>query len=160
MLGALKLASAITIGLIRLLAFLNNLFNINSAQSFVSLAISGPEQPYYKIIGPTFGSAWQGWLGLITIMLGELAVGVLGILGAIQMMGRRTADAASFQVSKTQANAGGILGVIVWYGFFVAVGEMYFNMWQTEIGLGSVNGAFRYGTVCAVLTFIIAMRDD
>ena len=58
------------------------------------------------------------------------------------------------------AIAGGMIGTIVWYGMFVTLGEMYFNMWQTEIGLGSVAGAFRYGTVCAVMTFLIAMRDD
>jgi predicted small integral membrane protein len=50
--------------------------------------------------------------------------------------------------------------MFVWYGFFVVLGEMYFNMWQTEIGAGSVNGAFRYGTVSAVLMFFIYMRDD
>ena len=160
MLRVLKIACAIVIGLIGLLAFLNNLLNINSAQSFVSMVISGPEQPYYKIIGPVLGSAWQAWLGLITIMLGELAVGVFGLLGAIKMTGSRTADAMSFQDSKTLAIAGGILGVIVWYGFFITIGEMYFNMWQTEIGLGSVNGAFRYGTVCAMLTLVVAMGDD
>jgi hypothetical protein len=57
MLRVLKILSAITIGLVGLLAFLNNLFNINSAQTFVSAVISGPEQPYYKIIGPTFSAS-------------------------------------------------------------------------------------------------------
>ena len=91
MLRVLKIVCAVFIGLIGLLAFLNNLINITSAQSFVSTVISGPEQPYYKIIGPTFAAAWQGWLGLGVIMLAELAVGVLGLVGACLLY---TSDAA------------------------------------------------------------------
>jgi predicted small integral membrane protein len=146
--------------MIGLLAFLNNLFNIASAQSFVSAVISAPEQPYYKVIGPAFSAGWQGWLGLVIIMAGELAVGVLGFFGAARMFGNRAVLSAGFQKGKNLAIAGGAIGVLVWYGGFVVLGEMYFNMWQTEIGLGSVNGAFRYGTVCAVLMFFISLRDD
>lgn len=59
MIRALKIVAAVVIGLMGTLAFLNNLFNLSSAQSFVSAVISAPEQPFYKVIGPTFGSAWQ-----------------------------------------------------------------------------------------------------
>ncbi|MDZ7768085.1 MAG: DUF2165 family protein [Woeseiaceae bacterium] len=58
--------------------------------------------------------------------------------------------------SKDVAISAGVLGMLVWYGFFIVIGEGYFHMWQTEIGLGSVEGAFRYGSVCAVLMFYIA----
>ncbi|MBT8054157.1 MAG: DUF2165 family protein [Xanthomonadales bacterium] len=156
----LKIFAALFIGLIGFLAFLNNLFNILSAQSFVAAVISAPEQPYYEIIGPTFAAGWQGWLGLLVIMAGELAAGVLGIIGAVKLFGTRSAVSSEFQNAKTFAIAGGAIGVLVWYGFFIVLGEMYFNMWQTDIGLGSVNGAFRYGTVCAVLMFFISLRDD
>lgn len=155
-----KIVAALIIGLIGALAFLDNLFNINSAQSFVSAVISAPEQPYYKVFGPTFGSTWQGWLGLLVIMAGELAAGVFGFIGAFNLFKNKTADTAEFEKAKVLAICGGAIGVFVWYGFFIVVGEMYFNMWQTDIGLGSVNGAFRYGTVCAVLMFFIAMHND
>jgi predicted small integral membrane protein len=160
MIRILKIAAAVLIGLIGTLAFLNNLFNITSAQSFVSAVISAPEQPFYKVIGPTFESGWQGWLGLCVIMAGELLAGLLGFIGAARMTSARLQEADGFQAAKSLAIAGGMIGTIVWYGMFVTLGEMYFNMWQTEIGLGSVAGAFRYGTVCAVMTFLIAMRDD
>ena len=160
MIRILKIVAAVIIGLIGTLAFLNNLFNITSAQSFVSAVISAPEQPFYKVIGPTFGSAWQAWLGLCVIMAGELAAGLLGFIGAGRMMAGKSLDADGFQNAKSLAIAGGMVGALVWYGMFVTLGEMYFNMWQTEIGSGSVAGAFRYGTVCAVMTLLIAMRDD
>jgi predicted small integral membrane protein len=156
----LKIIAALFIGLMGLLAFLNNLFNIMSAQSFVAAVISAPEQPYYKIIGPVFSAGWQGWLGLGVIMAGELTAGVLGFVGAAKLFGARSAVSTEFQNAKMLAIAGGAIGMFVWYGFFIVLGEAYFNMWQTEIGLGSVNGAFRYGTVCAVLMFFISMRDD
>jgi predicted small integral membrane protein len=157
---SLKIVAALFIGLIGSLAFLDNLFNITSAQSFVSAVISAPEQPYYKVFGPTFGSAWQGWTGLFVIMAGELAAGLLGFIGAFHLLKNKAASSAEFESAKVLAICGGAIGVFVWYGFFIVVGELYFNMWQTDVGLGSVNGAFRYGTVCAVLMFFIAMRND
>jgi predicted small integral membrane protein len=160
MLRILKILAAFAIGLIGLLAFLANLLNLDSAHSAVSAVISAPDQPYYKIWGPTFGAAWQGWLGLTFIMAGELAAGIFGVMGGLRMTARRTADAADFQAAKTYAIAGGMIGALVWYGFFITVGELYFHMWQTEIGLGSVEGALRYGTVCAVLALLVASRDD
>ena len=53
----LKIIAALFIGLLGLLAFFNNLFNIAAAQSSVAAVISAPEQPYYDVIGPTFGAA-------------------------------------------------------------------------------------------------------
>jgi hypothetical protein len=115
MIRVLKTGAAFTIGLIGLLAFVNNLLNLETAHTVVSAVISAPEQPYYQVFGPVFAASWQGWLALSIIMTGELAV---------------------------------------------SVGELYFNMWQTEIGLGSVEGAFRYGGVSAILALLIAARDD
>lgn len=155
-----KIAAAFFIGAIGFLFFLDNLFNLESAYSVVSFVISGAEQPYYKILGPTVSSTWLTYLALFTIMTGELAVGAMGFLGVFRMIKERKGSAESFSAAKSAAIAAGVLGVLIWYGFFVVVGEGYFHMWQTEIGLGSVEGAFRYGTVCAVLMFYIANQND
>ena len=154
-----KIVAAGFIGAIGLLFFLDNLFNLNSAYSVVSFVVSGAEQPYYKILGPVVTSNWLTWLALFTIMLGELGVGVLGFLGAYRMIKTRSGPADDFNSSKSFAVYAGVLGMFVWYGFFVIIGEGYFHMWQTEIGLGSVEGAFRYGTVCAVLMIYISSQD-
>jgi predicted small integral membrane protein len=155
-----KIAAALFIGAIGLLFFLDNLFNLESAYSAVSFVVSGAEQPYYKILGPTVSSTWHTYLALFTIMAGELAVGAMGFLGAFRMIKERKGSAESFSAAKSNAIAAGVLGMLIWYGFFVVIGEGYFHMWQTEIGLGSVEGAFRYGTVCAVLMFYIATQND
>jgi predicted small integral membrane protein len=155
-----KIAAALFIGSIGLLFFLDNLFNLEVAYSVVSLIVSGAEQPFYKIIGPTISSTWLTYLALFTIMGGELAVGAMGFFGAFRMIKERNGSAERFGVAKSTAVFAGVLGMLVWYGFFVVIGEGYFNMWQTETGLGSVEGAFRYGSVCAVLMLYIATQND
>ena len=155
-----KIVAAGFIGAIGLLFFLNNLFNLETAYSVVAFVISGTEQPYYKIMGPVVTSDWLTWLALFMIMAGELAVGFFGFLGAFRMIQQRSASADAFQSSKYYAIFAGTVGMLVWYGFFVILGEAYFNMWQTETGMGSVEGAFRYGSICAVLMFYISARNE
>jgi predicted small integral membrane protein len=155
-----KISAACFIGAMGLLFFLDNLFNLQSAYAVVSFVVSGAEQPYYRILGPVISSAWLTWAALFTIMAGELAVGVLGLLGAARMILTRAGSAAEFEAAKALAVHAGVMGMLVWYGFFIVAGEAYFHMWQTETGLASVEGAFRYGTVCAVLMFFIRSKDD
>lgn len=155
-----KILAAVFIGAIGLLFFLDNLFNLQTAHAVVSMVVSGAEQPYYQMIGPAVTASWLSWTALFTIMAGELAVGLLGLAGAVQMILARSGSAESFNHAKRLAVLGGVVGMLVWYGFFIVIGESYFNMWQFPTGLGSVEGAFRYGTVCAVLMFYVRLPDD
>ncbi len=155
-----KITAAAFIGTIGLLVFLGNLLNLNSAYDFVSFVVAGAEQPYYKIIGPTVTAVWLTWIALFVIMGVELAIGVLGFSGAIRMIQKRGETSDEFNNSKAHAVLAGILGMLLWYGFFIVIGEWYFQMWQTELGLGAVAGAFRYGSVCAVLMFFISSKDS
>ena len=155
-----KIAAAFFIGMLGLLLFLNNLFNLSPAYNAVSFVISSAEQPYYKTIGPSVSTNWLTWIALFTIMAGELFVGILGLLGTIQMIQKISGTADAFQKAKSNALLAGVIGMLLFYGFFIVIGEAYFNMWQTEIGVGSVGGAFRYGSVCAILMFFIASKND
>ena len=155
-----KIAAAGFIGAIGLLFFLDNLFNLDAAYTGVSFVLSGAEQPYYKILGPTVAAGWLTWLALATIMAGEFGAGILGFWGAVKLAQNRSASTEDFNSAKTTAIAAGALGMLVWYGFFVVIGEGYFHMWQSQVGLASAEGAFRYGTVCAVLMFYLTIRDD
>jgi len=155
-----KITAALFIGTIGLLVFVGNMVNLNSAYEFVSFVVAGVEQPYYKIIGPTVTAAWLTWVALVVIVVVELTVGILGFSGAIRMIQQRGGTADEFNNSKAHAVLAGIIGMLLWYGFFIVIGEGYFQMWQTELGLGSVGGAFRYGSVCAVLMFFISSKDS
>ncbi len=155
-----KITAALFIGTIGLLVFAGNMVNLNSAYEFVSFVVAGVEQPYYKIIGPTVTAVWLTWVALAVIMAVELAVGILGLSGAMRMIQKRGGTSDDFNKSKVHAVLAGILGMLLWYGFFIVIGEGYFQMWQTELGLGAVSGAFRYGSVCAVLMFFISSKDS
>ena len=57
----LKIIAALFIGLLGLLAFLNNLFNIASAQSFVSAVLAAPEAAAFaRGIGRAIADWYQG----------------------------------------------------------------------------------------------------
>ena len=155
-----KIIAALFIGLIGFLFFFSNLFNLEAAYSVVSYVVSGVEQPNYKIFGLEFLSAPLNYLALIIIMAIEFVIGILGFSGAYHMIRRRKEPMQEFIAAKKFAISGGLLGMFFWYGFFVIIGEGYFQMWQTVIGLGSVEGAFRYGTICAVLVFYISFNND
>lgn len=154
-----KIAASALIGLMGLLFFLGNGFNASAAFGGVSYVISGAEQPYYKVFGPTTSAPWAAWAGLAAIMAGELTVSVLGLTGAWRMLRKRSAVPEIFREVRTTAIAAGAMGMLVWYGAFIVIGEGYFYMW-TEASLRSVEGAFRYGSVCAALMFFIASGDD
>ncbi len=145
--------AALVVGLIGLLAFLDNANNLQSGFAVVQHVVSEAEQPVYKNLGPTINSPIIFWAMFLFIMAVELAVGVLGFWGLTQMIQSRSADSGSFQSAKSKAVLAAGLGMLLWYGAFVVVGEMYFNFWQTAPGLGSAEGAFRYGTAeqCAAL---------
>ena len=160
MIRTTKIAAALVIGVAGTLFFLDNLLNLEAAYGAVAGIVSGADQPFYKIIGPTITSTWLTYLALFMIMAGELAVGVLGLLGAGRMLKERQGSAESFAAAKTAAVHAGIVGMLLWYGFFIVIGEGYFGMWQSVAGVASAEGAFRYGTVCAVLMFFIASKDD
>ena len=40
--------------------------------------------------------------------------------------------------------------MLVWFGLFGVIGSAFFQMWQTQVGTGSMNGAFQYFMYCAV----------
>ncbi|MFA5937849.1 MAG: DUF2165 family protein [Sinimarinibacterium sp.] len=159
MIRHLKIASALFIGLIGLLFFVGNVFNAVTAHAAVSMVISGVEQPYYRMIGPGLHAPWIATVALITIMAGELSITVFGLSGAYRMFRMRCGSAESFHAAKSAAIGAGAIGMLVWYGLFIVIGEGYFHMWSPSM-LQSVEGAFRYGTVCVALALFIASRYD
>jgi predicted small integral membrane protein len=156
----LQITAALLIGLLGLLFFLGNVFNLSAAVATVGTVVSGAEQPYYQILGPALEPVWLHALALGCIALGELAVGALGLTGAVTMLRARGRPAPDFQRSKSTALAAGATGMLVWLGLFIVVGEGYFHMWQSEVGTGSAEGAFRYAGTCALLAALIAYPSD
>lgn len=152
--------AALVVGLTGLLAFLDNANNLQSGFALVQYVVSEAEQPVYENIGPAISSPVLIWAIFLFIMAIELAVGALGIWGLTEMIRSYSAEPGDFHSAKSKARLGAALGMLLWYGAFVVIGELFFNFWQTAPGLGSAEGAFRYGTVCAVLYFFLSAQSD
>jgi predicted small integral membrane protein len=155
MIRYLQIVIAVFLGVLGLLNFLGNLFDLNAAYSYLASVISNPPQPIYKIIGPTVTAHWLVWASLFVMMAGELLVGLLALCGAIRMFRQRAATSEAFQAAKFHAIVAAIFGMLLWYGLFNFVGEGYFIMWQIKIGRLAADAGFRYGTVCAFFMFFI-----
>jgi predicted small integral membrane protein len=72
----------------------------------------------------------------------------------------RNADRATFSASKKWAQIGSGVGVFVWFGLFGVIGAALFQMWQTTVGAGSMNGAFQYFFYCAITLLFLNQPDE
>ncbi|WP_438864756.1 DUF2165 family protein [Neptunicella sp.] len=138
---------------------LQNLANLDSAFQFVATVMAMENQPFYHSPMPPITSSTLVGIALALIILVELSVGIFGFVGMSQMLKNVKQSAAQFNQAKSHAIVGCGLGVVVWFGFFMTVGNTVFQMWQTEIGQGVMEGAFQYGSVCILILLFIAMPD-
>jgi predicted small integral membrane protein len=124
----LKIVLVVFVSLLCLLYATQNVVNLQAAHGFVSAALSMAEHVAYPAaFGPAITSPALVWVALTVIILSEFAAGLLGC---------------------------GV-GIIVWFGFFTVIGGAYFQMWQTQLGSASLQGAFQYTmTIGVVLLFL------
>lgn len=98
-------------------------------------------------------------IAFLVIILGEFLVGALSLTGAWHLWQARKGDGASFNSAKTYAILGAGMAMIVWFGGFVVLGGALFQMWQTQIGTGSFEGAFIYGATSAFILLFVNSPD-
>lgn len=157
----LKVILTASVGLMALLYGLQNIVNIQAAFQVVGTVLSMSDHAYYSSsIGPPIESPVLVWLALALIIGAELAAGLLAIKGAWDLWSSRAAPAPMYNQAKTYALLGCGLGAIVWFGFFGVLGGAYFQMWQTELGAMSLEGAFQYFVSCILILIFVNMPDD
>ena len=112
-----------------------------------------PDTLFFKTSNETLA-----WIALGLILILEFATGLLLIKGAFDMwQARLTSD---FEQAKKWSQIGAAFGVLVWFGFFGVIGAAFFHMWQTQVGTGSMNGAFQFFVACSITLIVISMSDD
>ena len=154
-----KVALVAFISLLCLLYAGQNVVNLQAAHFFVSTATGmAGHVAYPASLGPGLSPA-LAWVALIVIIAGEFAAGLLSARGAWALWSARHAPAESFNAAKRHANLGGGLALLVWFGFFTVLGGAYFQMWQTELGGGSLNGAFQYVTQIGIVLLFVNLDD-
>ena len=90
----------------------------------------------------------------------EFIAGLLAAKGAWDMWSARKAPAASFNAAKKYALLGCSTGIIIWLGLFSVFAGALFQMWQTQIGAGSLANAFQFFMACGLVFIIGNLADE
>lgn len=156
----LKIVLVVFVSLLCLLYAAQNVVNLRAAYGFVYAVFSMADHGVYPAsLGPAITSPALVWLALAVIIALEFAAGLLAARGAWDLWAARHAPAEVFNGAKTWALLGCGLGVVVWFGLFTTLGGAWFQMWQTELGSGSLQGAFQYTMQIGLVLLFVNMAD-
>lgn len=152
----LKVVLVICVGLQAMLYALGNLFNLDGAFGAMAYVFSMVEHEYYPnpIVPPI---TWAPLVGVVlaVVIAAEATIGLLCFRGGLDMWKARRAEMASFADSRRFAILGCGLALVLWIGLFMAGGGALLQMWQTQLGSGSLEGAFMYALSSAVVLIFV-----
>lgn len=153
----LKIILVIFVGLQGLFYVAGNLANWSSGIGAVAYVLGMEGHDVYGThIFPAITSSALVTIAFLVIVSGEFLVGALSLKGAWDLWQARNGGADEFNSAKTFAILGAGMALVVWFGGFVVIGGALFQMWQTQVGSGSFNGAFVYAVTSGlVLLFVI-----
>jgi len=139
----------------------NNVANIGNMYGALAYVLGNQEHTAYPVaFGPavTFGPLI--WVAVVVVLIGEYGAGLLALKGSWDMFRARGKSADEFQAAKTSALAACLVGILTWFGLFMAIGGAYFQMWQTVVGQGSQADAFRFAAMLGIIFLIVQSRDE
>ena len=157
----LKITLVVIISLLCLVYASQNVANLDAAfQAFAYVTGMADHTVYPSTFGTAIQTPALVWAALAIVVFCEYAAGLLAAKGAWDLWAARKAPATQFNSAKTFALLGCGMGIVVWLGFFGVVAGAYFQMWQTEIGRGSLESAFQFFGSCAIVFLIVNTVDD
>ncbi|MEP5937256.1 MAG: DUF2165 family protein [Erythrobacter sp.] len=163
MVRILKSMLVLFIGLHALFYGLQNIANLEAAHGALVYVMSGADHEVYPAtIFFKLDAAAISWaaLALALVLLGEFAISYFGIKGGWDLFKARSASAAQFHDAKRNGVIAAGLALLVWFGFFMTFGAAFFQMWQTPVGAGSMEGAFMYAMASVVTMLFVCLTDD
>ena len=156
----LKITFVGLVALMCLMYAIQNLVNLDEAYFFVSSVVTmGQHAAYPDSFGPAINSPFLIWPALAMIIALEIAAGLATARGAFDMWRARSADAVQFGAAMKFAELGCGLGLVTWFGLFFVIGGAYFQMWQTELGMGSLNGSFQNSVMIGLVLLLMHAPD-
>jgi predicted small integral membrane protein len=157
----LKSLLVLFIGLHALIYALQNVANLDAAHAAIGYVLSGTgHEAYPRTMFFLVSHPGVHWFVLSLVVAGEFAVGFFGIRGAWQMFAARTGSTEQFHSAKRSGLWAAGLALIVWFGFFMTFGAAFFQMWQTQVGVGSMEGAFMYAMASVVTMLFVYLTED
>lgn len=161
MIRLLKASLVLFIGLQAVFYAVQNIANLDAAHAALVYVMSGTDHEAYSA---TFffnlSNPYAAWAALWLVLAGEFAVGYFGIKGGWDLFAARAASAEEFRAAKRNGIVAAGLALLVWFGFFMSFGAAFFQMWQTEAGTGSMEGAFMYAMASAITMLFVCLTDD
>ncbi|MEO0345870.1 MAG: DUF2165 family protein [Pseudomonadota bacterium] len=101
------------------------------------------------------------WLGALFIGGGKLAAAVLCGVGAAGMWLNRTAQDASYAVSRRTALIGCGVALFMLFAGFIVIAEVWFGLWQSEsLREPVLESAMRYAASIALIALFVASSED
>lgn len=161
MLRVIKIMLVLLIGLHALIYALQNLANLDQAHAALGYVLSNtghevyPNTLFFSVASPSVH-----WLALGLVIVGEVAIGAFGIRGAWDMWAARNDTVERFHAAKKYGVVAAAVALLVWFGFFMTFGAAFFQMWQTQVGAGSMEGAFMYSMASAITMMFVYVTDD
>jgi predicted small integral membrane protein len=156
----LKIALAASVSLFCVFYAVQNIVNHSQAMWFVQTMVSMQgHEAYPDSIIPAIRSPIIVGIMLWIIILLELTAGYLAGKGTVDMFVARNADSETFNASKTNALAGALIGVLIWFGIFGAFGGALFQMWQVEAGVNALRDAGMFSIQLGVVWMILKRSD-
>jgi predicted small integral membrane protein len=161
MLRVIKILLVLLIGLHALIYALQNLANLDQAHAALGYVLSNtghevyPNTLFFSVVNPSVH-----WVALGLVIVGEFAIGAFGIKGAWDMWAARNDTAERFHAAKAYGVLAAGVALLVWFGFFMTFGAAFFQMWQTEVGAGSMEGAFMYSMASAITMMFVYLTGD
>lgn len=157
----LKIMFASLSGFMALIYVIQNLANIDAAHQAILYVMSGADHVAYQNTFAFYSeNALLAWAAVILICGCELTAGGLMLKGALNMWKNRSGDNSDFSASMKLAQIGAGIGVFVWLGLFGVLGAALFQMWQTQAGGTSMNGAFQYFVTCAITLIFLCQNSE
>lgn len=157
----LKALLVLFIGLHALIYALQNVANLNEAHAALGYVLSGADHEVYpRTLFFDVSSSAAHWVALALVIVGELAIGFFGLKGAWDMIAARNGTVEQFHAAKSGGLWAAGIALLVWFGFFMTFGAAFFQMWQTEIGAGSMEGAFMYSMASAITMLFVYLTAD
>lgn len=157
----LKIVLLLCVALQALIYALQNIVNLEQAYGAVAYVMSNQDHVAYPgSIFPSITAPALIWLALVTVLIGEFGAGLLGLKGSWDLWKAKGGDATEFNDAKTIGILACGVATVTWFGLFLVIGSTAFQMWQTEVGSGSLRDSSIFVTANLLVLIYLTMKDE